>query len=209
MNICRLYLVRHGESAANRDGLVSGHIDTPLTTLGEEQAEATKKVLAGVKFDAVYSSDLERAAKTAEIIADVPVPAAHQLPDLRERHFGRFEGQPADEWMEANKEYERRYASLPFAERLEHNYADSIESDKVVLARVDKALKRIAKAHPGQTVLVGLHGGPIRIMLMHLGYAPFITAGAFQNGGYVVLDGDGKTLRVEKAVGITVATNAE
>lgn len=209
ISICRLYLVRHGESVANRDGLVGGHFDSPLSEKGREQAQAAKTGLADIHFDAAYSSDLQRAAETAAIIFGKPLPHGRQLKDLRERHFGRLEGQSADEWMRLNSDYEKRYASLSFAERLQHNYADFIESDKSVLDRFTKALLRISKNHLGETVLVGVHGGPIRIILMHLGFAPLLTAGSFGNGGYVELLCDGETLRVGKVVGVTKPVNAE
>jgi broad specificity phosphatase PhoE len=152
---------------------------------------------------------LRRAAETAELIYGHPVPREHQLSELRERNFGRLEGQPVEEWFVLNKEYERRFGSLPFAERMLRRAADFIESDGQVLSRVVKAFNQIAEQHQGQTVLVANHGGPIRVTLMHLGYADLLTAGSFQNGGYVVLIGDGHSLRIEKVVGVTKALNAE
>src|SRR5665213_1161889 len=87
--LCRIILVRHGESVFNKAGIIAG--DSPLTDKGREQARQTKEILARFKFDAVYSSDLKRAIETAEIIAGKQVPASNRLSSLRERDFGSLE----------------------------------------------------------------------------------------------------------------------
>lgn len=199
---CTLYLVRHGQSTANRDNISGGHKDAPLTQKGEAEALETKAALQGVVFDDVYSSDLQRASKTAELIYGRPVPQSHQLIGLRERSFGKLEGHSADEWHKLNDEYEKKYAHLPLEERWEHDYADYIEGDKELHEHFAASLLEIARQNPAKTVLVGTHGGPLRILLMKMGYASFLTAGAFQNGGYVVLGCDGAEFRLEKVVGV-------
>ena len=67
-NLCTLYLVRHGETEWNKTGIVMGQLDSPLTEAGLGQAKTTAQELKGVNFDAIFSSDLHRAHKTAEII---------------------------------------------------------------------------------------------------------------------------------------------
>jgi probable phosphoglycerate mutase len=68
----KIYIVRHGQDQDNANGLLNGHRDTPLTLIGLEQANqiAQKIKDSNLSFDKVYSSPLERAYKTAEIIAD-------------------------------------------------------------------------------------------------------------------------------------------
>ena len=87
----RLCLVRHGETAWNAEHRVQGQLDVPLNAIGQAQALAAARALARERFDAVYSSDLQRARQTAEPAAkalglDVVLQA-----DLRERHYGVFE----------------------------------------------------------------------------------------------------------------------
>jgi broad specificity phosphatase PhoE len=203
--VCKLYIIRHGESVANRDNLVGGHFDSPLTDKGRKQARETKQLLADVHFDTAYSSDLRRATETAAIIFGQTIPSSRQLYDLRERNFGRLEGGSTEEWFGINKAYEDKYAELPFEERWHHEYADDIENDKVLCQRVEKALKNIAQKHMGQTVLVVIHGGPIRTLLMKLKHAPFLTAGSFANAGYVELTYDGRAFRIAKVIGVNLA----
>lgn len=63
-----MYIVRHGETQENRDGIMQGHLDTPLNAAGLEQAQLTAAALEHVQFAAAHSSDLQRAVKTAETI---------------------------------------------------------------------------------------------------------------------------------------------
>ena len=67
----RFVLVRHGQSTANVAKIIAGHNAAPLTDLGRSQAKSLGKKLLemGVKFDAVYSSDLRRASETATIFS--------------------------------------------------------------------------------------------------------------------------------------------
>ncbi|EEF22144.1 phosphoglycerate mutase, putative, partial [Ricinus communis] len=61
--------IRHGETAWNREGRLQGHLNLPLNALGERQAERLGAALADEPIDAIYSSDLDRAAVTARHLA--------------------------------------------------------------------------------------------------------------------------------------------
>ena len=63
----KVFIIRHGESEANEKGVWTGWLDVALTEKGEADAMLAREVLSGVKFDKIYSSDLVRAARTAEI----------------------------------------------------------------------------------------------------------------------------------------------
>jgi probable phosphoglycerate mutase len=78
-----IYVIRHGQSTHNRDSILSGQVDPELTKEGIRQLIMARDKLSHIQFDEIYSSDLKRAAKTAEIIAGKPVHTTHQLPDLR------------------------------------------------------------------------------------------------------------------------------
>jgi probable phosphoglycerate mutase len=92
-----LYVARHGQDVDNQNGILNGHRDEPLTPLGEEQARTVAGEIrtAGLRFDHVYASPLQRAFKTAEIIAresGQPEPIKEDL--LIERDFGVMTGEP-------------------------------------------------------------------------------------------------------------------
>ena len=78
----QLYLVRHGQSVNNEKGLWTGWHDVPLTDKGHEDALGAKRVLEGISFDRVYSSDLIRARETAQVV--LPAYDAEPLALLRE-----------------------------------------------------------------------------------------------------------------------------
>ncbi|MEK7724729.1 MAG: histidine phosphatase family protein [Acidobacteriota bacterium] len=69
MEVTRLYLIRHGQSAGNAEGRFGGHSATPLSPLGIQQAEFTAQFLVKERIGAIYSSDLLRAVQTAEPLA--------------------------------------------------------------------------------------------------------------------------------------------
>lgn len=93
-----LAIVRHGVSKANDEGVITGHMDTPLTELGRQQARQAAELLKDIPFNSAYSSTLQRAAHTLdELVAalnlHVPI-VLHD--DLRERSWGTLEGKRKD-----------------------------------------------------------------------------------------------------------------
>lgn len=88
-----LYLVRHGETAWTRTGQHTGRTDLPLLPEGEAQARALGERLRGIRFAAVWSSDLQRARRTAELAGLEP----SVTPLLREFDYGEYEGLTSDE----------------------------------------------------------------------------------------------------------------
>jgi probable phosphoglycerate mutase len=159
--VTTLLLARHGETDWNRDGRWQGQTDTPLNERGREQARALAADVAGLPIAAVYSSDLARAGETAEIVAErlgVPV---RTDPRLRELHLGGWEGL-------TTPEIEERYPNEIATWRDDGSTAGGgRESYAQMGERVVAALTEIAAAHPADTVLVVLHGGPIRGLLAY------------------------------------------
>ncbi len=86
----KVFMIRHGESETNRAGVWTGWLNAALTEKGKEEAALVKNLLAGVKFDKVYSSDLIRAKTTAEIAA--PGYAYELTPIVREINVGSIAG---------------------------------------------------------------------------------------------------------------------
>jgi len=166
-NYCQIYLVRHGLTDWNEKGLLQGQSDIPLNKEGEKQAvEAAKKHFKNIKFAAIFSSDLVRAKRTAEIIALEKKMAVETSVLLRERDFGPFEGRHFNEIM---KELRLDIQSFRI---LTDQEADSlgIESDTKVMERFLRFLREVAVAYQGKKILVVTHGSVMRVFLTKLGY---------------------------------------
>ena len=147
-----ILLVRHGETDWNVERRVQGHTDRPLNATGEEQARTLADELRGERLDAVYASNLSRARETARAIADPLGLTVEELPALREKHFGTWEGM-------LDTEIRERFPDS-------HNgpWGDA-EVMAEVSERVLGALRTIAECHPDGRVLVVSHGGPLRAVL--------------------------------------------
>lgn len=65
MVAARIYIVRHGETEANRQRIIQGQLDTKLNEAGIEQAKMTASALEKVPFEAAYTSDLSRAVQVS------------------------------------------------------------------------------------------------------------------------------------------------
>jgi broad specificity phosphatase PhoE len=152
--VTRLLLVRHGQSVWNADGRWQGQADPPLSELGEQQAAAAATRLDGIA--AVYSSDLVRAHRTAEILAARLGTTPVVDPRLRERHAGSWEGR-------TRVEIEAEWPGYLGSGRRPEGY----EPDESVLARAVHALGAIAAVNDGD-VLVVTHGGVVRTLERHL-----------------------------------------
>ncbi len=155
-----VYVIRHGKTVWNESGRLQGQADVELSDEGRAEARLLAAALAAVPFDAAYTSDLRRAAETAEIILegrDVPLT---RTAALREEDYGEWSGKTYEEivegWPEECKARERdRVNSRPPG-------GESLgELEERVAAQMDE----IARAHPRGRVLVVTHGGPAFVFL--------------------------------------------
>ena len=158
MSETTILLVRHGETDWNVERRVQGHSDRPLNDTGIAQAAALVEELADEQIDAVYTSDLARAFDTASGVAASRGLQVVALPELREKHFGTWEGLTDVEIRER------------FPQALTGPWGDGETSDELA-ERVLAALRSIAADHPGERVLVVTHGGPVRAVLRHCAVA--------------------------------------
>jgi broad specificity phosphatase PhoE len=153
--VTTILLARHGESDWNHARRWQGHADRPLTDRGREQAHELAERLADTELDAVYSSDLQRARETAEIVAAAHGLDVTPLRDLREVDVGSWSGLTR---TEAEQRFPEAYARwLGGGEGW-----DDGETYEQLSERVVRAITGIAAAHQGERVLVIAHGGTIR-----------------------------------------------
>ena len=87
-----VYLVRHGQTAWNTDGLFRGHHDVPLSDEGRKQADRAAAYLTDCKISLIFTSPLSRSRETASIIADRIGCSVHVQQGLTDVDFGQWEG---------------------------------------------------------------------------------------------------------------------
>ncbi|HEX5571263.1 MAG TPA: histidine phosphatase family protein, partial [Ktedonobacterales bacterium] len=151
----RLLVARHGATAHNLGGRITGQTDAPLSPLGLRQAGALAARLAGLRFDALVSSDLVRASVTAERIARVVGLPVTLDPALREIAMGAWEGRTGHELRREAPERFARVIEDPTGEEA----APGGESWAHFTARVDAARARWQAQYPAGRVLWVAHGG--------------------------------------------------
>jgi broad specificity phosphatase PhoE len=149
----RLLLLRHGFTDWNAEGRYQGQADPPLNAAGREQADCLAERLAGRGILAIYSSDLQRARQTAEIVSRKLGLCVSVDRHLREISQGEWEGMlvaeiishyPA-EW--SRREVDPTCFSPPGG-----------ESVLQVARRLRQTADEIARQHPAGSVLVISHG---------------------------------------------------
>lgn len=167
----RLWLVRHGQTDWNVQRRIQGHTPTPLNEVGIHQAHLLAAFFAERRFSAIWSSDLPRAAQTAEIIGEKLALAVQTTPELRERDLGDFEGKTWDEIREMrgiNPE-----SPLANGDLSDWTGVQGVESDTALWHRIRGTLCGISIDHAGKDVLVITHGGVIKHSVWHvLGLPP-------------------------------------
>jgi broad specificity phosphatase PhoE len=203
-NYCTLYLVRHGETEWNVQGITQGQSESFLTEIGVKQAEETGEKLRSVKFHAIFSSDLSRAHKTAEIIKLDRELVIQTSQLLRERSYGSFEKRHSDEFRNILKDKLKERENLPESEYASFRLASDVETDEEVVTRFLAQLREIVAKYTGKNVLVVSHGGCIRNFLIKMGYAERknLSGGSFKNGGYAKVFSDGVDFFVKEVEGI-------
>ena len=155
--------MRHGDTELSSTERLWGHTDVTLSDAGFRQAERLCHRLATEKIDAVYSSDLKRAALTAETIT-----AGHKLnvitcPELREVNFGKLEGLTFDQIRQLHPEVARLW--LEASPGLKFPDGESINEFN---DRVSKFPGKLEKHSAEETILIVAHSGSLRLLVCRL-----------------------------------------
>ncbi|MFB6294774.1 MAG: histidine phosphatase family protein [Candidatus Nanohaloarchaea archaeon] len=151
----RILLARHGETDHNRNRVLQGQQDVDLNATGKEQARQLAERVAEEDVAAVYTSDLDRARKTAEIVAVEHGLEPETLEELRERTYGELEGEP----------HEARRDHIDHPDELDTLKPDGGEDVDDVRGRVRPVINDIRKSHAGETVVLVGHGWVNRAIL--------------------------------------------
>lgn len=180
------YLVRHGETDWNVNKRAQGSTDTLLNDKGRAQAEFLSKRLATTLFTAAYGSDLSRAVATGVAILRGRNVTLQQLPALREKSYGEWEGISNEDVRERYPDMYKQFLqdSMGFA-------PPGGENDFDVFTRVEAATRQIRETLPdpaGNILVVG-HSNALRAMLVSLLRMPvdYIWRFSLANGGISVV----------------------
>jgi len=195
MSVYKLVLLRHGESIWNKENRFTGWTDVDLSEKGREEAKAAGQLLKteGFEFDLAYTSVLQRAIKTLNIVLDqmgqiwLPVERSWRL---NERHYGGLQGlnksETADKYGEAQVKIWRRSYDIPPPpltkedERYpghDRRYAGMPESDLPLTECLKDTVARflplwtdsIAPAiQSGKRIVIGAHGNSLRALVKYL-----------------------------------------
>ncbi len=160
-NNVEIWLVRHGQTHSNLQGIISGWADVQLTDLGREQAQILRPFLSENLFESVWSSDLVRAIETARLAYGEPTIDQR----LREIHFGELDGKSFHDLSKAQQD--SLIAFFDFK-------APKGESLLELTNRVHEFFDGLA---PGRH-LVFTHGGVVRAVTSKLGPDHFLPNGS-------------------------------
>ena len=203
------YLVRHGETEWNVKKILQGHKNSRLTKKGIDQAKQLASVLRDIHFDVIFSSDLRRARRTAEILTQERNMKIKVSKFFREKTFGIYDGYPIDAYRNETQQALNTLEQMNEQEKWNFKCHHTMESELDVVKRFITRLQSIAKNHPSKTVLVVTHGGCLRLFLTYIGFASreALSFGAVGNAAYIQLTSDGKMFTVLQTTGVTLQEN--
>ena len=158
--MAKLYLIRHGETDYNNELRFQGQIDIPLNQKGIEQAEKVAEFLKDVPLQAIYSSSLQRALTTAEIIGRAKGIEPQATDALREMSFGIWENMNSKDIQKKYAKEWKDFFAKPASTKIPQG-----ESMSDVQKRAYPVVQQILDEHPEGDVAFVAHGGIIRVLI--------------------------------------------
>lgn len=190
------YLVRHGETLLNSLNRAQGWVDSPLTDAGKQTAVELGRRLAGVAFDAGYTSDTSRAMQTAELILSAKkYPAVPLQTDVRLREWclGSLEAEHNPIFLQKISDYLGALSFPQLNERLpeiadaihRHDTTGMAEPFSAIAERLRDVLTELAQRNSGdidKTVLIVTHAFAIKTLLYLFAPEQLKETGKVKNG---------------------------
>lgn len=149
-----VYLVRHAQAQGNVDRVFQGHYDGKITEFGEKQLECLANAFKDIKIDAIYSSPLSRAVKTAEMVNKYHNLKIFLSDNLIEIHGGDWEGRKWEEFTVSDPEQSDNWYNNPY-----EFCAPNGESMKNAYERIKNEILQIVKNNKNKTICIVSHGG--------------------------------------------------
>jgi broad specificity phosphatase PhoE len=155
-----IYLVRHGQTAWNKEEIFRGRTDVPLNETGLKQAELAGQYFKGMEIHAIYSSPLSRAWQTAQKIAQIQTVKVEPLEGILDMSFGDWEGHAHQEIRKMDNETYRRWVESPHLVKLPGG-----ESLDDVRGRAMAALEEVLRKHSEKTIVLVSHRVVCKVMI--------------------------------------------
>jgi broad specificity phosphatase PhoE len=155
-----IYLVRHGQTAWNKEEIFRGRTDVPLDETGLKQAELAAEYFKGMEIHGIYSSPLARAWQTAQEIAQFHSLKVQPLEGIIDLSFGDWEGHPHQEIKKNDSERYRQWREEPHRVRLPGG-----ESLDEVRVRSMAALEEVIQSNPEKTLVLVSHRVIIKVLI--------------------------------------------
>jgi len=157
----QIIFLRHGQAKNNTERILAGRTEgIPLTEIGIKQAEHTAELLEHMNISAIYSSPIQRAKHTAEIVAEHNSLNVTLDERLIELDMGKFTGVPYDEIFTSHGNVFMKFYNSEL--EIAHNGVETFtEVKKRVLGIVDHVIEK----HPDENVVLVTHMDPIKAML--------------------------------------------
>lgn len=159
----KIYMIRHGQTDWNKQGIFQGQEDIELNDTGREEARICGSAFQNKQIQRIWSSPLKRAKETADLIAEkigLPLETVMIKHNLKERDFGKLSGQP----YEMHHEYEALGIDV------------MLEDFTALQNRVEESLREIIQEHGDEDIIVVSHGATIN------GFLHKITEGTHGSG---------------------------
>ena len=161
MNLTKLYLIRHGETEENHQGILVGSTDVPLNDEGRKQALSLAQHVDALHVDSIFSSPLQRAVETAILTFGKDATIITDS-SLCEYHFGDWEGMHFSDLAEKYPDLWRTWM-----QDWEKTKIPGAETFTSFNHRVIHFCEEILRDNPGKNVALVSHGGCIRTLLAH------------------------------------------
>ncbi|MBE3582964.1 MAG: histidine phosphatase family protein [Limnochordaceae bacterium] len=162
----RLLLIRHAQTDWNHQGLIQGQLDPPLNETGMAEARAVARAVRywaetmGQPIRVIFSSDLQRAYQTAQIVQGEVGAPLHLHQGLREHRLGDWQGHSAQELQTTDAEAWQRWIDSGGQSR-----PPGGETILEVQSRMVATVEEIARSFVGSNVLVVSHGASLKALL--------------------------------------------
>lgn len=156
-----IYLTRHGQTEWNLEKRLQGHGNSPLTEFGLNRAKELSERIKDIDIDTIYTSPIERAYKTAQIVKGNKYIEVKVHEGLKEMNFGDYEGKITEEVMKENPDWD---ISAIMRGNLEMR-APNGETLGEVRERVNSAMRDIIKENEGKNILIVAHGITLKAIM--------------------------------------------